>query len=220
LTPSSTPWLEALRCTVRVLADSERTQDIVTAEEIICQRRLRQLLSGGLFDQTVEGRELFADQPLLVDADLDELRALPADSLGGTFVRFLDDNRLDYGITRQKTPYTDDPDARFLLHRLRQSHDLWHALLGLGIRGHQEVLIHAFSFAQTGIASSALIVALGGLKHMVGERRWRALHPGVWRAYRAGQCADPLLAVYWERHWHEPIDEVRARYHITPIGNE
>ena len=33
---------------------------------------------------------------------------------------------------------------------------------------------------------------------------------------RCRRQAMPLLPVYWERMWEEPIDKVRARYGIVP----
>ena len=200
-----------------MLADSNRTLDIITAEEIAAQTQLRALLSSGLFEIDHEARSLFHDRPTLADVDLAALRARPATSLGGAFARFLDRNGLDYQLTRQPTPYTREPDAAWLLHRLRQSHDLWHVLVGLGVRGHEEVLIHAFSLGQTGMPSSILIAALGGVKHLLLERRWRDLL-GLRRAYRLGRRARPLLAVYWERHWDESVDVIRARYAVAPYA--
>ena len=49
------------RCTARVLADSNRTLDIITAEEIAAQTQLRALLSSGLFEIDHEARSLFHD---------------------------------------------------------------------------------------------------------------------------------------------------------------
>lgn len=65
--------------------------------------------------------------------------------------------------------------------------------------------------------SSILIAALGGVKHIVFERRWREL-AGLWRAYGIGRRARPLLGVYWERHWDEPLTAIRARYGVVPIS--
>jgi ubiquinone biosynthesis protein COQ4 len=206
------------RCTARVLRDSNRTLDIITAEEISAQTQLGALLDGGLFEIDDEARALFADRPTLADVDLDALRARDASTLGGAFARFLERHRLDYQLTRQPTPYTHDPDRAWLLHRLRQSHDLWHVLFGVGTRGHEEVLIHAFSLGQTGVPTSMMIVALGGLKHMVLERRWQALR-SLRRAYHIGRQARPLLAVYWERHWDEPLEEIRTRYRVEPLSS-
>ncbi len=202
-------------CITRVLADSNRTEDIIVAEEIASQRQLEVLRDSGLFDRG-EGAELLHDRPILADTDLDELRGLPPGSLGREFVDFLDRHGLDYELTRQPTPYTDDSDAAYLLHRIRQNHDLWHTLLGLGVEGYEEVLVHSFSLAQTGFPSSVLIVALGGIKHMVLERRWTQLRKGVRRAYALGEKAAPLVPVYWERRWAEPLVSVRQELGIVP----
>lgn len=153
---------------------------------------------------------------MLADVDPGHLRPLSAGTLGREFVRFLDEHQLDYQLTRQPTPYTDDPDAVYLLHRIRQSHDLWHTLLGVGVQGYEEILVHAFSLAQTGFPSSVLIVGLGGMKHMVLERRWKQLRSGVPRAYQLGELADPLLPVIWERRWSAPLADVRRSLAITP----
>lgn len=200
----------------RVLRDSNRTLDIVEAEEILGQSQLSFLVDRGVFD-TDEGRALLDERPHLADADPEMLRALPAGSLGREWVEFLDRHQLDLGLTRQPTPHTRGELETYLLHRIRQSHDLWHQLLGLGVRGHEEVLVHAFSLAQTGLPSSVGIVLFGAVKHMVLERRWSCLRHDLRRAYRIGARAAPLLAVYWERYFAEPIDEVRARFNIEPL---
>jgi ubiquinone biosynthesis protein COQ4 len=206
-----------LACTARVLRDSNQTLDIVSVEEITGQTQLAYLIDRGVFE-TQEGRDLLRDRPHLADLPLETLRSLPDGTLGREWARFLDAHRLSLALTKVPTPYTDDDDASYLLHRIRQSHDLWHTLLGVGVRGHEEVLVHAFSLAQTGLPSSIAIVFFGAIKHMVLERRWDCLRHDVARAYRRGAAADPLLAVYWERHLEEPLDEVRERYRIAPMA--
>jgi ubiquinone biosynthesis protein COQ4 len=209
-----------LGCTLRVLADSNQTLDIVTVEEITAQAQLTHLVEQGIFESG-EGRALLEDRPHLPDCDFDALRTLPGGTLGREWVRFLDDHGLDPQLTRQPTPYTADETCAYLMHRIRQSHDLWHVLLGLGTRGHEEVLVHAFSLAQTGLPSSVAIVLLGAIKHMVLERRWSVLRHDVLAAHRAGVHASPLLAVYWEQHLGRPLPEVRADYGVVPlrVGN-
>jgi ubiquinone biosynthesis protein COQ4 len=203
-------------CTMRVLKNSSRTLDIVTVEEITGQAQLAHLLDRGTFD-TEEGRALLEDRPHLADVDTDALRAMDDGTLGREWIRFCDRHELSLALTKQPTPHTEDDDAAYVLHRIRQSHDLWHVLLGVGVRGHEEVLVHAFSLAQTGLPSSIAIVVLGALKHMVLEKRWPILRRDLYGAYRRGSRAAPLLAVYWERHLREPLTEVRARFGIEPL---
>ena len=96
---------------------------------VTAQAQLEHLVDTGVFD-TGEGRELLEARPHLADADLDALRALPDATLGREWVRFLDDHGLDPSLTKQPTPFTEDDRCAYLMHRIRQSHDLWHVLIG------------------------------------------------------------------------------------------
>ena len=156
------------------------------------------------------------DRPDLSSLDVAMLRNLPPNSLGNALVTFLD----RYGFTPKDypTPYTTNPDSAYILRRIRMSHDIWHTLLGLGIEGYEEVLLHAFSLAQTGLPSSVGIVALGAIKHMVLENRWSTLTTDLLGAYQRGRNAKSLIGVYWERHWHLPLDQVRLRYNVKPMN--
>ena len=114
-----------------------------------------------------------------------------------------------------------DSELAFLVRRFRQTHDVWHALTGLGTSGHEEVIIHAFSWGQLQLPVSAPVLIFGTLKHIVLEARWQTLREGLWDAYASGRDALPLLPVYWERHWEEPIEQTRARLRIrAAAGHE
>ncbi|MBX3159488.1 MAG: hypothetical protein KF773_26190 [Deltaproteobacteria bacterium] len=205
------------RAVVRVMADSTQTREIHRVEEITGRPRYRALLE--VLPRTPEGRRILAERPELSSqhVDYDALRALPADTLGGAYVRHLDDNGITADYQAAATRHVDDPDMAYLMRRFRQTHDVWHALLGLGITGHEEVLIHWFSYGQLRLPVSAMIMLFGTLKHLVAERRWAALRHSLSEAYRAGRDADQLLSVYWEDLWREPLAVVRQRYAITPL---
>ncbi len=202
---------------VRVLGDSTKTHEIHRVEEITGRPRYRRVLAE--LAQTDEGRRILAARPELSSeqVDYDALRALPATTLGGAYVRHLDRNHITADYQAAATKHVDDPDMAYLMRRFRQTHDVWHALLGLGITGHEEVIIHWFSFGQLQLPVSALIMVFGTLKHLVGERRWGAFRHSLLEAYRAGRDAAPLLGVVWEDLWTEPLDFVRARYGVHPL---
>jgi ubiquinone biosynthesis protein COQ4 len=202
---------------VRVLADSTKTHEIHRVEEITGRPRFRAIRAE--LEATPEGRRLLADQPELSSerVDYDRLRRLPATTFGGAYARHLDDNNITADYQAAATRHVDDPTMAYLMRRFRQTHDVWHALLGIGITGHEEVLIHWFSWGQLRLPVSALIMVFGSLKHLVLERRWQAVHHSTLEAYRAGRDAAPLLGVYWEDLWDQPLDTVRARYHIRPL---
>jgi len=202
---------------VRVLGDSTKTHEIHRVEEITGRPRYRRILAEMM--ASPEGHELLADRPELSSdhVDYDQLRALPATTLGGAYARHLDDNGITADYQAAATRHVDDPDMAYLMRRFRQTHDVWHALLGIGITGHEEVLIHWFSFGQLKLPVSALIMVFGTMKHLVLERRWNALRYSALEAYRDGRDAAPLLPVYWEKLWDRPLDDVRRAYNIEPL---
>jgi len=202
----------------RVLWDSDRTDEIVVGEEITCQAQLAYWVRSGIFAGG-EGADLLRDRAEIAHADLAALRALPEGTLGREFARFLDREGISLAGLAQPTPYTSSDHESYLMRRVRQSHDLWHVLLGLGTAGHQEVLVHCFSIAQTGFPYSLLIISLGSIKHMLLEGRWRVMTHDTREAYRLGRQASPLLMAYWERRWDHPLDQVRREFGILPMGD-
>lgn len=202
---------------VRVLGDSTKTHEIHRVEEITGRPRFRALLAE--MQDTPEGRRLMTERPELSSdlVDYDRLRALPASTFGGAYARHLDENGITADYQAAATRHVDDPDIAYLMRRFRQTHDVWHTLLGLGIAGHEEVIIHSFSFGQLRLPVSALIMVFGTVKHIVLERRWGALRHSMLDAYRAGREAAPLMPVYWEDLWDLPLETVRATYGIAPL---
>ena len=202
---------------VRVLADSTKTHEIHRVEEITGRPRFRELCAE--MATTPEGRRLMDERPELSSdhVDYDHLRALPPSTFGGAYVRHLDNNGITADYQAAATRHVDDPDIAYLMRRFRQTHDVWHSLLGLGIAGHEEVVIHWFSYGQLRLPVSAMIMVLGTMKHIVLERRWGAMRHSMFDAYRAGRDAAPLMPVYWEDLWELPLTTVRATYNIQPL---
>lgn len=202
---------------VRVLGDSTKTHEIHRVEEITSQGRMRALMRE--LAQTPEGRRLMDERPELSSdhVDYDRLRALPASTFGGAYARHLDNNGITADYQAAATRHVDDPDIAYLVRRYRQTHDVWHALLNLGIAGHEEVLVHSFAYGQLRLPVSALVMLFGTIKHIVLERRWGALRHSMVEAYRAGRRAAPLMPVYWEDLWEAPLETVRVAYNVEPL---
>jgi ubiquinone biosynthesis protein COQ4 len=204
------------RAVVRVLADSTKSHEINRVEEITGRPAYRRLLAEMTADP--EGQRLLRERPELSieRVDYDALRRLPETTLGGAYVRHLDRNGVSADF-QAATSDVDDEDMAYLIRRVRQTHHVWHTLLGLGILDHEEVIIHCFAFGQLRLPVSALIMTFGTLKHIVLERRWGALRHSLREAYDAGRAAKPLLAATWEDQWAEPIAGVRARYDVRVL---
>lgn len=206
------------RAFVRALRDSNETEQLLVAEEITSVDRMPALVP--VMEATEEGRAILAERPRIDSShvDFDALRALPEGALGRRFVEHLERCGLDPDALGLEVTRGPDERANYLLERVRQTHDIWHTLLGLGVDGYEEVLVHTFQWPQLRMPYSALVVFFGTFKHVVGEGRWEVLRRRLREAHAAGRRAAPLLPVYWERHFQEPIDDVRRRLGITPLA--
>src|SRR5688500_18257721 len=136
------------RAVVRVLGDSTKTHEIHRVEEITGRGRFRELLAE--LESTPEGRRILDERPELSSEHVDfaHLRALPATTFGGAYVRDLDENGITADYQAAGTRYIEDPDVAYVLRRYRQTHAIWHTLLGATIAGHEEVLVHSFAYGQ------------------------------------------------------------------------
>lgn len=205
--------LNAIQLTMR---DSSRLDQIHVVEETTCRGAFAKVLKQ--LRSSPEGRELLETRPELNrdQVDLDALRKLPRTTLGGAYMAHLDDNGLSADTQAALTHHVDDPDIAYLVRRFRQTHDLWHPLISLGVTPHEEVLVHAFSYGQLHLPLSLLVLLFGGLKHGLLERRWGILRHTMPDTYAAGRRAESLIGVHWEKLWDVPVEELRQRYRITP----
>lgn len=206
------------RVMVRSLLDSNRTEDLLTGEEISSVGRMEALVP--MIEASAEGRRLLATRPRLTtrEVDFDGLRGLPEGTLGRSYADHLDRCALDPDALSVPVTRGVTERANYLLERVRQTHDVWHALIGLGTAGHEEVLIHAFQWPQLRMPYSALVVGFGAVKHIVGEGRWHLLRHGLRDAARAGRAAAPLLPILWEQRWEQPIAALRAEFGLRPAS--
>jgi len=200
----------------RALRDSTRTDELLVGEEISSVGRMQALLP--MMAATPSGRRIMSERPILNrrTIDLERLARLPEHTLGHAYATHLKREGLD--LEALTTPVTRgrSDEANYLLMRVRQTHDIWHTVLGLGVGGHHEVLVHAFQWPQLRMPYSALVVFFGTIKHVLGERRTSILTQGLTDAVEAGRRAQPLLAVRWEEHLEEPLHRLRTRLSITP----
>lgn len=160
-----------------------------------------------------EGDALLRDRPSIdrKHVDWDALRALPPDTLGGAYARYLDENGLDPDLF-QAPPGLPDT-VSYIAKRTRQTHDIWHVLTGYKPDVAGEIALQAFTFAQTQMPSSGLIALFGSLKF--APRAPRAVFMTI-DGLRRGRRARFLTTVRWEDHWQDTLDDVRRMFGIEP----
>lgn len=161
---------------------------------------------------TEQGRALIAERPNLAArlADRQALARLPDGSLGRAYLDFMEregisvDGILAASKAGERDVHTS-ADLAFVPERLRDTHDLWHAVTGYHGDLVGELCLLAFTFAQTGNPALALIVTGGWAKGFLRGRL------GMVRdAYRRGRSASWLPAVAWEELLPLPLTAVRA----------
>ena len=161
-----------------------------------------------------EGRALLRDRPAIDRASVDfaHLRSLPADTLGGAYVRMMDGSGLSPDIF--KAPPGVEPDLAYVAQRIRQTHDLWHVLTGLATDVPGEVALQAFTHAQLGLRLSFMLTTFGLL---IFGLRYPRMFGLVRRWHRIGRQAPLLLAVRWEALWERPLAEVRTALRLPEV---
>lgn len=151
---------------------------------------------------------------LRVNADPAPLRKLPAGTLGRAYADHLDRNHITPESLKPPGEVTDD--FSYVIARLYETHDIWHALTGFGTSVAHELGLAAFGAAQTSSKFQYLLLA-GGLLNTTfyeyGDRDARM--SAIARGWRMGRKAKPVFGVRWEELWAEPLDKVRAELGIA-----
>lgn len=145
--------------------------------------------------------------------DIEELEKLPADTLGGAYARHMKSNGL-------RPDFYDEVPARHRMHylrlRIRQTHDIWHVLTGLGTDEFDEVALQAFYSGQFPNSTGAIIAVAAFLKSILrGKFDELGKHiESFAEGFSAGKRSGSLIAVHWEEHWGEKLETLRQRYRI------
>lgn len=158
------------------------------------------------------GIDLLKEKPSIDSRTVDfgALRALPADTLGGAYARYLDENKLDPDLFQ--APPGLPPVIAYLAQRMRQTHDVWHVLTGYKPDVPGELALQAFTFGQTRMPSSWLIATMGTIRFGLGRPRMFA---DAIRGYRRGSAATFLPTVRFEEMWEKKVEDVRRELGIA-----
>ncbi|MEZ6235484.1 MAG: Coq4 family protein [Phycisphaerales bacterium] len=147
---------------------------------------------------------------------LDRLRTLDQGTLGRAVASHVEDHGLVAGYY-EAVAVRDD--LTYVLARVRECHDVWHAVLGFAPTFVGETGQKAFEMAQLNRPMAGVVVATAILRYAVGHpEQQAALMAAVAEGYAMGLRAGPLLAERWEQAWDEPLVAVRERLNIPADG--
>jgi len=159
----------------------------------------------------IESRYLRGSVP-----DLDALRPLPPGTLGREYVEHIERFRFNPGYYQTLEP---KDDTTYLLARVRETHDIWHVVLGYYPSPLGELGLKAFELAQLRRPLAAMIVAGGVLRYLlINPEQLGDVLEVIATGYEAGRRARPLVAERWEEHWDEPVTQIRQRLNVPALS--
>lgn len=153
---------------------------------------------------------------------IEELRALPEGTLGRAYAEFIDARGFDlealYRLKDGAEEASSEPTERVRVH-MERSHDLWHVVTGFDTDIAGELGLQAFYAAQLGSPIAAAVLSAGLLNAVVRApedipSRMGAIATG----WSYGRASGSLFGADWAALVHEPLEDVRARFGITPAA--
>jgi ubiquinone biosynthesis protein COQ4 len=211
--------LEALRGVRGILADPTATEEAF--------RIIRAVDGGGIdrlyarFQATPRGRALLSERPRLLPVlkDQDGLRAMPEGSLGRAYLAFCDKEGINSGglvdASDLEARALLDEELLYMADRMRDSHDLWHVVVGCRTDLGGELAILAFTTAQTESFGVGLLTLAGYARSYTlpadfGEEGRRLVRA----AWARARNAEWLPIARWEELLPVPLEEVRSRLNL------
>ena len=160
--------------------------------------------------------------------DLAEMKALPAGSLGQTYHDWIVDNGLTAAIATNYRQFHDSLEAsgsldgmpealRFAVLRGFQTHDFMHVLTGYDSSGTGEIALQAFCLAQLQFPYFGMWMSVIATRMTFCEPRMIVpMMDAISDGWRRGRATPNLMIHKWEAMLAEDLDEVRARFGVTP----
>jgi ubiquinone biosynthesis protein COQ4 len=196
----------------RLLRDPDDLPEVFTLIQSLsglAPERMRRRLR-----RTSTGARLLRARPDIVPllSDREALRRLPAASLGRAYLDFVESEGISAAGIREANQrgtvdgFAPSDELAWVHGRMRDTHDLWHAVTGYqgDVLGESSLL--AFLFAQTWNLGVGLIVMAALVKSAHDPEARRTIFDG----FKRGFGAEWLPGVEWETLLSRPVAEVRA----------
>ena len=145
------------------LYDPRRDDMIATLGETTGHFALKRIKQKMLEDPV--GRQIINEEPEINTATLsiEYLGSLPEGTFGKKYWNFLSKNGFSPDA-RLPVHFVDDPELKYVMLRYRQTHDLFHSILGMPPHMLGEVAVKWVEAIQTGLPMCALGAFFGPLR--------------------------------------------------------
>ena len=184
-----------------VLAVGASLKDSPLSEQMI-----RHLLDNPTFAQLVN--DGWRPQQI----DLSALQTLPAGTLGRCYA----DQLISQGITPDTlidpSPINDERD--YIVHRLKETHDITHVLTGFGIDGVSELGLQGFNLAQNRSPLAVMLIFGGMLTALQNDEPLAPMLRALAKGFQMGLDAELVISRKLEEGWDRPIKEWRSELRL------
>ncbi|XP_060073523.1 ubiquinone biosynthesis protein COQ4 homolog, mitochondrial-like [Ylistrum balloti] len=196
------------------LYDPYRDDMVATLGEVSGAMAIKRLKEK--MEEDPVGRLILEEQPVINTdtVSIEYLGSLPKGTLGKEYWKFLSKNGFSPD-SRMPVQFIDDPTLKYVMLRYRQTHDLYHSVLGMKPTILGEVVVKWVETFQTGLPMCALAAVFGPLR-LSQEHQKLYLETYLSWAIRTGRNAKFLMAVYWEKEWEKDLDQLRTELNIEP----
>ena len=205
--------LMVILCSVGAYFHPENNNYIVGLGESTAFKPVLEKLRDEMLSDRV-GRQILRERPRITSStlNLDHLKDLPRNTLGNTYYKWLEREKVSPD-TRAPVKYINDEELAYVFQRYRECHDFHHAIAGLPITIEGEISVKAFEFANLGLpfAGFGTLFAPLRLNDTQKKRIYQIYYP--W-AFSTGVGCKSLLNVYWEKIMEKDVEELRKELQI------
>ncbi|NKB74434.1 MAG: hypothetical protein GKR83_07940 [Synechococcus sp. s2_metabat2_7] len=165
------------------------------------EQTVRHLLSNSQFKALVDE----GWRPARID--LQKLQTLPEGSLGRCYA----DQLINQGITPDTlidpSPVTNENE--FVIHRLKETHDIVHVLTGFGVDGISEIGLQGFNLAQNRSPLAVMLIFGSMLSSLQNDDPLEPLLRALAHGFQMGLDAELVVGRKLEEGWERPLQEWR-----------
>jgi ubiquinone biosynthesis protein COQ4 len=205
--------LKGVWSAIRLLRDPNRLDEVFKLVDAVVEPKHIQIFVDQI-SQDPEMKKRLSEKVRLGPIHLEALKALPAETFGNSFYRFIVENKLD-PAAMPRLP--DATDTAYVTAYYHETHDLFHVALGFDTSLPGELGVQAFYSAQSRSRHSILLLGLSFFNiifknYNIAEvdARFRE----IVRGWMLGKSSKLLFGVRWNELWARPLDEVRRELGI------
>lgn len=159
-----------------------------------------------------EGREILLKRPRVTSSNVSHAWDLPENTFGAAYAKFMGSRNFSPD-DRPPVRFMGTDELAYVAARAREVHDFWHVLFGLPTNLLGESALKVVEFKQMALPMCALSVIGGAARFNEKQRSIFLRHYLPWAAKAGFRCTD-LMCVYYEKHFHDNLEDLRGKLGI------